>query len=90
MQGVYHYCDREAVSWCEFARAIFAVAKESGLLGNTPAVEAIASEDYPQKALRPGFSVLDTSRIEGRFGIEPAGLRESLRVCLGEVNNGAR
>jgi len=90
LDGVYHYCDREAISWCEFARAIFDIAAEVGLLGATPAVTAVGSEDYPQKAQRPAYSVLDTSRTERRFGIEPAGLRESLRTCLREIEHARR
>jgi len=87
LDGLYHYCDREAVSWCEFARAIFDIADEAGLIGEKPAVQAVGTRDYPQKAQRPAYSVLDTSRAERRFGIEPAGLRESLRTCLREVKH---
>jgi dTDP-4-dehydrorhamnose reductase len=90
LDGICHYCDREAVSWCEFARAIFDSAAEIGLLGEAPAVKAVGSEDYPQKARRPAYSVLDTSRAERCFGIEPAGLHESLRTCLREIEHARR
>ena len=83
--GLYHYCDGDAVSWYEFARAIVAIAEEIGLLDKVPGIAAITSKDFAQKARRPGYSVLDTSRIRQMFGIESASLRGSLRACLEEV-----
>ena len=83
--GLYHYCDEDAVSWYEFARIIVATAEEIGLLEQVPDIAAITSQEFAQKARRPGYSVLDTSRTRQSFGIEPAGLRGSLRACLEEV-----
>jgi dTDP-4-dehydrorhamnose reductase len=85
--GLYHYCDGGVVSWFEFAHAIFRTAVKVGLLDKLPSMEAVRSAEYPQKARRPAYSVLDTSAIQLAFGIEKAGLEESLLACLEEVTH---
>lgn len=54
--GVYHYCGDVAVSWCEFAQAIFVAAQRDVL------VKGIGSAQYPMAAARPANSVLNMSR----------------------------
>jgi dTDP-4-dehydrorhamnose reductase len=80
--GILHYCDANPVSWFEFARMIFTGAVEAGLLHRVPQMTPVASSDFPQKAERPRYSVLDTSVIQEDFGIEAAGLLPSLQSCL--------
>lgn len=87
LSGLYHYCDRDAVSWYGFAQGVFATAQSRGLLKSVPKVEAIASSGFPQKARRPAYSVLDAGRACRTFGIEQPGLLESLESCLGEVKH---
>lgn len=85
--GLYHYCDGGVVSWFDFAHAIFRTAHKLGLLEAMPKMDAVQSSDYPQKARRPKYSVLDTALIQRTFGIERAGLNESLMTCLEESIN---
>lgn len=61
--GVYHYCGDVAVSWCEFAQAIFVAAQRDVL------VKGIGSAQYPMAAARPANSVLNTARIAA-LGVE--------------------
>jgi dTDP-4-dehydrorhamnose reductase len=83
--GIWHYCDRDAVTWYDFAQAIFSVALENGLLTRLPDMIRVPTSGFPQAATRPLYSVLDTSAIRKDFGIEPAGLEASLRGCIGEI-----
>jgi dTDP-4-dehydrorhamnose reductase len=83
--GIFNYCDRDAVTWYEFANRIFTVADEAGLLADIPSTAPVTTAEFPQKAQRPQFSVLDTSCIQDQFGIKPAGLKESLQSCLKEI-----
>jgi dTDP-4-dehydrorhamnose reductase len=85
--GVWHYCDRDAVSWYEFAREIFSAALAAGLLTRLPAMTEVPTSGFPQAASRPLYSVLDTGAIRESFGIEPAGLEDSLRDCIREIHN---
>lgn len=84
--GTYHYCDRDIVSWYEFAKEIFRVAIDSGLLENAPQTIPVPSAEFPQKAERPLYSVLGTTRIEDKCGVSPAGLRQSLASCIREIS----
>lgn len=84
-QGLYHYCDGGEVTWFGFAGAIFTAARQLGLIDQIPRLTPVSSTEYPQKALRPGYSVLDTSRIESAMNAPPAGLEESLLACMGEL-----
>jgi dTDP-4-dehydrorhamnose reductase len=51
--GIFHITNKGSCSWYEFAREIL---KQAGL--KTPVIP-ITSDEYPQKASRPRFSVLD-------------------------------
>ena len=84
-QGVFHYCDGDAVTWFEFAHAIFSAAMRAGLLERMPEMTAVRSVDFPQKAERPLYSVLNTSKIREVFGIEQEGLHQALQSCLEEM-----
>ena len=84
--GIYHYCDRDIVSWYEFAKEIFRVAIDAGLLEKAPQTIPVPSAEFPQKAERPLYSVLETTRIENECGVSPAGLRQSLASCIEEIN----
>ena len=85
LSGIYHYCDRDVVSWYDFAVEIFRIAREAGLLTKVPETTPVASAAFPQKARRPLYSVLDTARIQQQFGISPASLEESLRACMKDI-----
>lgn len=68
--GVYHLVAGGQVSWCGFARAIFERAGRTGLLAHVPQVDAITTADYPTRAARPAYSVLDTAKLHDAFGID--------------------
>ncbi len=85
--GLFHYCDGEAVSWHGFAARIFEVAHSIGLLDRVPELAPVGSDRFPQIARRPAWSVLDTARIERTLDLRPAGLEESLQACLEELRD---
>lgn len=84
--GIYHYCDKPATTWYDFANSIFQAAAARGLLGRLPQVEAVTSGQFQTAAIRPRNSVLDTRRIERAFRIEPARLETSLGACLEDLD----
>ena len=86
-QGLDHYCDGGEVTWFGFASEIFRIGHQLGLIDSLPALTPVTSAEYPQKARRPGYSVLDTSKIEGELNVAVAGLEESLLACLGELTH---
>ncbi len=83
--GLYHYCDRPACTWYEFARSIFESAVSLGKLARAPVVAPVTSDQFQTAATRPRNSVLDTRKIEAAFRIQPADLQSSLAACLEDL-----
>ncbi len=75
--GTYHFCGAGAVTWCGFAKAIFGIAAKYDTSA-TPKVIPITSAEYPTPVKRPANSVLDCSKIEEQFGIQPRPWIDSL------------
>jgi dTDP-4-dehydrorhamnose reductase len=78
--GTYHFTGAGIVSWYGFAKLIFEEAARFGI--EAPRLSAISSTEYPTRAPRPAYSVLDNNRLELTFGIRPRPLQESLTKCL--------
>jgi dTDP-4-dehydrorhamnose reductase len=66
--GTYHMTCGGSVSWCGFAKAIFAQGQRL-LEGKTPEVLPIQSSDYPTPAKRPLNSVLSNEKLSARFKV---------------------
>jgi dTDP-4-dehydrorhamnose reductase len=74
--GIYHYSNEGAISWYDFAQAIFE-------LGNVDViVNPLKTSEYPTKATRPAFSVMDKTKIKTTFGIKVPYWRDSLKIAL--------
>jgi dTDP-4-dehydrorhamnose reductase len=85
ISGVHHWTDAGEITWFEFAVAIERLARDAGLLQRPAAVHAIRSDEYPAKARRPRYSVLDTTATSLALGFPrrdwlPA-LEETVREC---------
>jgi dTDP-4-dehydrorhamnose reductase len=78
--GILHYAGAPAVSWADFAEAIFAARG-----GQAPAIERIPSSAWPQPALRPINSVLNCTRIAAASGIPQPDWRPRLGEVIGEL-----
>jgi dTDP-4-dehydrorhamnose reductase len=85
--GVFHYCDDRALSWYDFARAIFELALENGLLEQQPDISPVPSSGFQQPAQRPHWSVLDTAKIERELGIEAADFNLALQTVLDQIKS---
>lgn len=73
---IYHYSNKGAINWHQFAVAIKEISKSNCV------VNPIPSSQYPTPAKRPGYSVMDTSKIEETFNIVIPAWRESLQNCM--------
>jgi dTDP-4-dehydrorhamnose reductase len=76
--GIYHLAAGDSTSWCGFARAILAATPGCE---NTRVVP-IASSEYPTKASRPAYSVLDTTRLCEVFGLFMPSWQSQLALAL--------
>ncbi len=79
-----HLAGRDAMSWHEFACRALAKAVELGQLERAVPIEAIASGDWPQKAERPAWSVLDCGVYEQWTGDRMMTVDEALTRCLSQ------
>ena len=84
--GIYHYsnsCDAEheisGISWCDFATEIMKQSKLNCV------VKPITTDEYPTRAIRPKYSVLDTRGIEKEFGIKIPLWTDALGRCICEI-----
>ena len=76
---VFHFTDEGITSWFEFSQAIFELA------GKTCKVHPITTDEYPTKAVRPAYSVLDKTKIKQTLGITIPQWKDSLKTCLEEI-----
>jgi len=85
--GVHHWTDAGVASWYDFAVAIAEEAFAAGRLASEPQVVPIATSEYPTRARRPAYSVLDRSSLSRVLGAVPTHWRKSLRLVIGELRN---
>ncbi|GAB3357125.1 dTDP-4-dehydrorhamnose reductase [Lysobacter tyrosinilyticus] len=81
--GVRHLVASGETSWFGFAEAIFQEAHSRGLIPRRPRVEAIGTGDYPTRARRPAYSVLDTSQLRNEYGLDLPDWQRGLAKTLG-------
>ncbi|MDH3649574.1 MAG: dTDP-4-dehydrorhamnose reductase [Saprospiraceae bacterium] len=79
--GIYNYSNLGHTNWYAIARHIVKVA------GLPCSVQSIKSRDYPTKAPRPRYSMLNLSKFRATFGVDLKEWKESLDLCLSELLN---
>jgi dTDP-4-dehydrorhamnose reductase len=83
--GIYHWTDLGVASWYDFAVAIQDEALARGLLPRAVPIVPIATEEYPTRATRPPFSVLDTRATRTAVATPALHWRHNLRMMLDEL-----
>ena len=73
---MFHYSNNGSCSWYEFAKKIFEKTNISVKL------KKLKTEDYPTKASRPKYSLLDKSKYQRTFNIQIRDWRTSLLEML--------
>lgn len=77
VRGIYHFSNEGVCSWYDFTIAIHRLA------GITSCeVRPLHTAEYPAKANRPAYSVLDKTKIKTTFGIEIPHWEKSLKRCI--------
>lgn len=77
--GIYHYSNEGVISWFDFAKAI------CSLSGNDCDIRPCHSDEFPSKAVRPHFSVLDKTKVKTAFGVCVPYWLDSLRDCITRI-----
>lgn len=80
VRDIYHFSDEGVCSWYDFTVAIHRLAGIASCK-----VKPLHTADYPAKAPRPHYSVLDKTKIKDTFGIEIPHWEESLKRCINQL-----
>lgn len=79
--GTYHYSNEGITSWYDFAISIFEIS------GIDVKVNPIPGSDYPTRAMRPAYSVMDKTKIKNTFGFKIPNWRDGLMRCIQELDS---
>lgn len=86
MEGACNVVCAGQTSWCGFAREIMQRGAALGLLPRATPVRAISTADYPAKARRPAYSVLDSGRLRTQMQVVPPHWTIALQHTLLELS----
>ena len=86
--GVLHIANGGAVSWYVFAKKAVELASQMGVIDAPVSIEPVASAEWPQKAKRPAWSVLDCSRYATLVGEPMPDYEQALVECLSQWSRG--
>ena len=75
--GIYHFSNEGVISWYDFTKAIHRLA---GI--TTCDVQPCHSDEFPAKAHRPAYSVLDKTKFKTTFGVTIPYWLDSLAATL--------
>lgn len=74
--SIYNYSNEGCCSWYDFALAVVEMA------GLRCGILPVTTNQYPTKAFRPPYSVLDKASIKTDFNINIPHWKESLQRCI--------
>jgi dTDP-4-dehydrorhamnose reductase len=77
--GIYHYSNEGICTWYDFAVKIFEHA------GVKCRVHPVTTSEYPTRAARPAYSVLDKAKIRETWGVATPEWEDSLKKCLHNI-----
>ena len=76
-EGVYHFTDEGVCSWYDFATEIAAAAGH-----DKSRILPCHTSEFPTKATRPAYSVLDKTKVKQTFQMDIPHWREAMLYCL--------
>ena len=77
--GIFNYSNEGVCSWYDLATEITATA------GSRVTIIPVRSQDYPSRARRPAYSVLDKGKIKECYSLEIPHWRTSLNNCIAKI-----
>ena len=73
---IYHYSNEGEISWHDFAKEIFKIAKTNCK------VNPITTQQYPTPAKRPKNTLMNKNKIIEKFGVKNAEWKQPLNTCI--------
>ena len=84
---ILQWADAGIASWFDIAVAVGEIALELGIIKKKACIYPIPTSEYPTKAKRPKYSVLNISKTSNYLEIQPNHWRENLFNTLIEYKN---
>ncbi len=79
VKGIYHYSNEGVCSWFDFARKIFK------LTGIECKLNPIETKDFPTRATRPQYSVLNKGKIKKTYNLTIPHWEDSLKEMISRL-----
>ena len=73
---IYHYSNKGEISWCDFAKEIFKIAKVDCK------VNSITMQQYPMPAKRPKNTIMSKDKIAEIYNVNIPDWKASLYTCM--------
>ncbi|OJF76368.1 MAG: dTDP-4-dehydrorhamnose reductase [Treponema sp. CETP13] len=80
--GYYHVTNLGHTNWYEFAKEIYKLGKKAGRITSDCVINACSTAEYPTKAERPAYSVLDKTKVQKTYAISIPQWQESLKQFI--------
>jgi dTDP-4-dehydrorhamnose reductase len=85
--GVYHWTDLGVANWYDFAMPIQEESLDQGLITRAVPIVPISTAEFPTRAERPAYGVLNCGSTRALLAIPTHHWRESLRGMLDELQS---
>lgn len=83
--GTFHYSNEGTISWYDFAREIYRLGRESGIIERECQLSALTSDQYPSKVRRPAWSALNKAAITAHFAVSVPYWKTSLAAFMANL-----
>ncbi|MFW5711674.1 MAG: dTDP-4-dehydrorhamnose reductase [Spirochaetota bacterium] len=80
--GIYHFTNTGITNWYQFAREIYAQARQLELVSDGSSITPVPGREYPTKARRPHYSILHTEKIRNALDIDIRSYQDALHSYL--------
>lgn len=85
--GTYHITAAGQTSWFGFAQYVLSRMRASSAYASSY-LTPIRTSAYPLPAVRPAYSVLSTTKLQGRFGLYTPPWEQLVDLCLADIGMG--
>jgi len=82
---ILHFCDNGIASWYDIAIAIGEISAKNGIVNYPAFINPIKSENFPTKAKRPSFSLLDCTSSRDFLDLKGEYWRKSLEFSIKSI-----
>lgn len=83
--SIFHYCGHESCTWYEFAKEIFHQLDNYKTSIKQPILVPIATSEFPTKAIRPMYSVLNNNQIFKSFNVKNSNWKHGVSSSLKKI-----